>query len=181
MPQQFRLLFVDDEQDILDSLKRTFQRQYKVLTARSGNEAIELLKSESIDLIMSDQRMPDVTGDAVLKFAMQTQPEAIRILLTGYADMESLLMCLNEAGIFKYITKPWEPENLKLTLGLALEGLGLQRQLNVATTIIRKNHYFSQDMINRLKQASDKAGVPVNQIIQRALNKELAAMDQHIV
>lgn len=115
------LLFVDDEPDIVASLNRLFRRKYSVLTATSGKEAIELLKKYRVDLIISDQRMPDMTGDQMLVQARQLQPDAVRILLTGYSDIESLVNCVNEASIYKYLTKPWEPEELKLTVTRALE------------------------------------------------------------
>jgi len=118
---KFKLLLVDDEADILDSLKRTFRLDYDVVTANSGAESIALLKTEQFDLIICDQKMSDVTGDAVLKLALQTQPDAIRILLTGYSDMESLVRSVNEASIYKYLSKPWEPEDLKMTVARALE------------------------------------------------------------
>ena len=154
--EKFRLLFVDDEADILDSLRRTFRRDHEVLTANSGAEGIELLKSERVDLIISDQRMPDVTGDAVLKFAMQHQPEAIRILLTGYSDMESLVRCVNEAGLYKYITKPWEPENLRLTVVRALESLGLERQLKAATAHLKKAYLDAVTMLSVACEGKDE-------------------------
>ncbi len=144
----FKLLLVDDEPDIVDSLSRTFRRDYTILTAGSGAAAIELLGREQVDLIISDQRMPGVTGDAVLKFALQTQPEAIRILLTGYADLESLVRCVNEAGIYKYISKPWEPENLRLTVVRALESLDLSRQLS------RANHHLRQAYLDAVSMLS---------------------------
>lgn len=154
--EKFRLLFVDDEADILDSLKRTFRRDYEVFTANSGTEGIELLKAEKFDLIISDQRMPDITGDAVLKFAMQAQPEAIRILLTGYSDMESLVRCVNEAGIYKYISKPWEPENLRLTVVRALESLSLQRQLKVASAHLKKAYLDAVTMLSVACEGKDE-------------------------
>lgn len=144
----FKLLLVDDEPDIVDSLSRTFRRDYAIVTANSGAAAIELLGREQVDLIISDQRMPGVTGDAVLKFALQNQPEAIRILLTGYADLESLVRCVNEAGIYKYISKPWEPENLRLTVVRALESLDLSRQLS------RANHHLRQAYLDAVSMLS---------------------------
>ncbi|GBG14660.1 chemotaxis protein CheY [Novimethylophilus kurashikiensis] len=173
---QFRLLIVDDEVDVLESLQRTFRGKYEIVTARGGDAAIRVLGTKHIDLILCDQRMPDVPGHEVLKFAMQHQPEAIRILLTGYADLESLVKCVNEGGLYKYMTKPWEPENLQLTVEFALEGLSLQRHLDVATGIIRKNHYFPKEMLDRLKQAAVTRGEPMINIIHRAINKELAVV-----
>lgn len=154
--EKFKLLFVDDEADILDSLKRAFRRDYEIFTANSGAEGIELLKTEKFDLIISDQRMPDVTGDAVLKFAMQAQPSAIRILLTGYSDMESLVRCVNEAGIYKYISKPWEPENLRLTVLRALESLSLKRQLNITAGHLKNAYLDAVTMLSVACEGKDE-------------------------
>jgi putative two-component system response regulator len=154
--EKFRLLFVDDEPDILDSLRRAFRREYEVLTATSGAEGIEVLKTERIDLIVSDQRMPDVSGDEVLKFAMQSQPEAIRILLTGYSDMESLVRSVNEAGIYKYITKPWEPEMLRLTVVRALESLSLTRRLSASTGQLKKAYLDAVTMLSVACEGKDE-------------------------
>jgi putative two-component system response regulator len=154
--EKFRLLFVDDEADILDSLKRSFRGKYEVLTANSGTEGIEILKSEKVDLIISDQRMPDVTGDAVLKFAMQVQPKAIRILLTGYSDMESLVRCVNDAGIYKYINKPWEPEMLRLTVVRALESLSLERKLDAASLLLKKAYLDAVTMLSVACEGKDE-------------------------
>lgn len=153
---KFKLLFVDDEPDILDSLRRAFRRDYEIFTANSGMDGIELLKSEKFDLIISDQRMPDVTGDQVLKFAMANQPEAIRILLTGYSDMESLVRCVNEAGIYKYISKPWEPENLRLTVVRALESLSLERQLKIASEHLKKAYLDAVTMLSVACEGKDE-------------------------
>ncbi|WP_054773366.1 response regulator [Methylogaea oryzae] len=79
------LLFVDDEPDIVDSLQRSFRKGYRVFGANSGADAMEIIDRESLDLIICDQRMPGITGDQVLKHALDKQPQAIRILLTGYA------------------------------------------------------------------------------------------------
>lgn len=154
--QKFRLLVVDDEADILDSIKRTFRRDYEVQTANSGQAGIDLLGSEQFDLIISDQRMPDVTGDAVLKYAMQHQPEAIRILLTGYSDMESLVRCVNEAGIYKYISKPWEPENLRLTVVRALESLHLERRLKTASEQLKTAYLDAVTMLSVACEGKDE-------------------------
>jgi len=126
------LLIVDDDPDVLATLRRNFRRSYTLLMATGGEEAVAFINSQPIDLIICDQRMPGMTGDQVLKHAFQTQPDAIRILLTGYTDMESLVSCVNEAQIYQYVTKPWEPEDLKLKVLRALETLDLRRKLEIA-------------------------------------------------
>ncbi len=126
------LLLVDDDPDVLATLTRSFRKGYKTLSANGGEEGIAFLNEHPIDLIICDQRMPNISGDQVLSHALRIQPDAIRILLTGYADVESLLTCVNEAHIYKYVTKPWDPAELNLTVIRALESLVLKRDLNTA-------------------------------------------------
>lgn len=152
----FTLLFVDDEPDIVDSLYRSFRKGYKILTATSGQEAIEHIKSQPVDLIISDQRMPGLTGDAVLKAAKELQPDAIRILLTGYSDIESLVKCINEAGIYKYLTKPWEPEDLKLTVIRALEHLDLDRRLKLSAEHLKSAYQDAVTMLSFACEGKDE-------------------------
>lgn len=153
----FTLLFVDDEPDIVDSLRRSFRKAYTVLTATSGNEALDLLKTHTVDLIISDQRMPGMTGDAMLAMAKELQPDAIRILLTGYSDLESLVKCVNEAGIYKYMTKPWEPEVLKLTVDRALEHLDVARKLKLASEQLKDAYLDAITMLSIACEGKDEA------------------------
>jgi putative two-component system response regulator len=126
------LLLVDDDPDVLATLTRSFRKDYKTLSASGGEEGIAFLNERPVDLIICDQRMPNISGDQVLSHALQVQPDAIRILLTGYADVESLLTCVNEAHIYKYVTKPWDPAELNLSVVRALESLVLKRDLDTA-------------------------------------------------
>ncbi|MCF7967163.1 MAG: response regulator [Methylobacter tundripaludum] len=142
------LLFVDDEVDIVDSLHRSFRKGYRTLKATSGAEAIKILSEEAVDLIICDQRMPEISGDQVLKYALEQQPQAIRILLTGYADTESLMRCINEAQIYKYISKPWEPEMLRLTVVRALESQELSKQKQLVTTALTQ--YVSSKVVEQI-------------------------------
>jgi putative two-component system response regulator len=154
--EKFKLLFVDDEVDILDSLKRAFRLDYEIVMADSGARAIDLIKVEQFDLIICDQRMPEITGDAVLQFAMQHQPLAIRILLTGYSDMESLVRCVNDARIYKYISKPWEPENLRLTVVRALESVSLERRLQEASANLKRAYLDAISMLSIACEGKDE-------------------------
>lgn len=142
------LLFVDDEVDIVDSLHRSFRKGYLTLKTTSGAEAIKIIGEQAVDLIICDQRMPDISGDLVLKYALEQQPEAIRILLTGYADTESLVRCINEAQIYKYISKPWEPEMLRLTVVRALESQELSKQKQLVTTALTQ--YVSSKVVEQI-------------------------------
>ena len=177
----FTLLFVDDEPDIVDSLHRSFRKGYNILTATSGQEAIECIKSHPVDLIISDQRMPGVTGDEVLKAAKELQPGAIRILLTGYSDLESLVKCINEAGIYKYLTKPWEPEDLKLTVTRALEHLDLDRRLKQASEHLKDAYQDAVTMLSFACEGKDEdTGFHVQRVqhFTEALAREMGLAEE---
>ena len=104
-----RILIVDDEANILNSLKRLFRNQpYEIFTADSGDAALELLKNQTVDLIISDMRMPGLNGADFLAMAKEQYPLTERILLTGFSDMESTVKAINDGGIFGYLSKPWD-------------------------------------------------------------------------
>ena len=153
---RYRLLIVDDEPALLETLYRAFRKEYDVVTAEGGRAAVETLKSQTFDLILSDQRMPDLTGDEVLKFAREHQPDAIRILLTGYSDVESIIRSVNEANIYKYISKPWEPEMLRLTVMRALESLGLSRRLLLASQQLEASYLDAVTMLSVACEGKDE-------------------------
>jgi signal transduction histidine kinase len=114
------LLIVDDEPDVLDSLRHQFHRSYRVITCLSGSQAIEILKADDVELILSDQRMPGMSGDQFLREARQLKPEAIRMLFTGYADMQAVINAVNEGQIYRYILKPWNTVELE---GIIRQGI----------------------------------------------------------
>ena len=115
------LLVVDDEVDVLESLRHLFHRTYRVVTANGGAEAVEVLKATEVHLILSDQRMPGMTGDALLAHARKLQPDAIRMLFTGYADIQAVINAVNEGHIFRYILKPWDASELEGVLRSAAD------------------------------------------------------------
>ncbi|MDD5298006.1 MAG: response regulator [Rhodocyclaceae bacterium] len=177
----FTLLCVDDEPDIVDNLYRTFRKGFTVLTATSGEQALEMLQAQPVDLIISDQRMPGLTGDEVLKAARSLQPEAIRILLTGYSDLESLVRCVNEAGIYKYITKPWEPEQLRLTVTRAIEHLDVTRKLRVAADKLKDAYQDAVTMLSIACEGKDEdTGFHVNRVqhFTAALAREMGLKEE---
>src|SRR4051812_22179833 len=119
--RQHTLLVVDDEVDVLESLRHLFHRKYRVLTASSGADAVELLRQHDVHLILSDQRMPGMSGDVFLGHARRMQPDAIRMLFTGYADIQAVINAVNEGNIFRYILKPWDAADLEATIRQAAE------------------------------------------------------------
>ena len=120
------LLYVDDEADNLLVFKSTFRRYYKVLTALTGEEALEIAKQEDVALVITDQRMPGMSGVELLKRLPQ-RPELIRMILTGYSDMEAVVTAINTGMVYRYITKPWNRDELKINLDNALEAHNLRK------------------------------------------------------
>lgn len=121
MSERIRILFVDDEERILRSLALQFRREYEVLTESDPNRALQRLKSESVHVLVSDQRMPGMTGAELLAAAQQIAPQTLRILLTGYSDLDAAVAALNNGGIFRYLTKPWDAQEMAFTLRQAGE------------------------------------------------------------
>ncbi len=115
------LLIVDDERDVLDSLRHLFHRSYRVRTAESGEAALELMRGEEVHVILSDQRMPGMTGDAFLGLAGRLYPDAIRMIFTGYADLEAVIRAVNDGHIYRYIVKPWDSAELESIVAQAAE------------------------------------------------------------
>jgi two-component system, sensor histidine kinase and response regulator len=123
------ILCVDDELDNVEALERIFRKKYRVLLATSGAEGLNILKGESVSLIISDQRMPKMTGVQFLSQSMKVAPDAIRILLTGYTDVESVIDAINAGQIYKYVTKPWDPVDFAVTVDKAIERYELGHEL----------------------------------------------------
>ncbi len=155
-----KLLVVDDEPDNLDLLYRTFHRDYQVLRAENGVAALEILaREENIAVIISDQRMPLMSGTELLSLTATQYPDIIRIILTGYTDVENLVEAINTGKVFKYVTKPWNAEDLKSAVRQALDthnvlklrtrelsrSLRRERLLNTVTNTIRNAQYDKTD------------------------------------
>lgn len=124
-----KILVVDDEPDNLDLLYRTFRRDFQVLKASSGMDALSVLTTEGeVAVIISDQRMPEMKGTEFLSKTVPQFPNTIRIILTGFTDVEDLVEAINSGQVYKYITKPWDPVELKEVVKRATETYALLRQ-----------------------------------------------------
>ena len=115
-----KLLCVDDEQFILSALHRLFKTQYEVRVATSGAEALRLLAEDPADVVISDQRMPGMTGVELFRQIRESAPATMRILLTGYADLPATIEAVNSGEVFRYVTKPWSNDSLRMTVALAM-------------------------------------------------------------
>jgi signal transduction histidine kinase len=149
MKRRHTLLIVDDEVDVLESLRHQFHRTYRVLTAATGKAAIDLLNENEVHLILSDQRMPGMSGDVFLSQARQIQPDAIRMLFTGYADIQAVINAVNEGHIFRYILKPWDTNELE---GIIREAAEKHNLLTERKELIAE----LQDANARLTRANDE-------------------------
>jgi len=118
---KINILFVDDEEHNLISFKASFRTKYSIETAISGYDAIELLKKKQFDIIITDQRMPKMTGVEFLEQIIPLHPDPIRILLTGYTDMSAVIDAINKGKIFHYLNKPWNDIELENIIQKAYE------------------------------------------------------------
>ena len=128
MSQKFTLLYVDDEESNLRIFKDTFRRRYNIFTAKSAKEGIKILEGNNIDLVLSDQRMPEMTGAEFLKYTLDKFPEPNRILITGYSDLNAIENAINHARIFQYIHKPWDEKKLIHVIDNALHLYHLEQE-----------------------------------------------------
>ncbi|MBV9960308.1 MAG: HDOD domain-containing protein, partial [Acidobacteria bacterium] len=117
----YKVMVVDDEPANLRLLERLFRRNYEVVTANSGDEALKLLEQHDVAVIITDQRMPGMTGIELLQRAAEMRPHTVRIILTGYTDVEALVEAINCGQVYKYVAKPWNNDDLRLTVTRALE------------------------------------------------------------
>jgi two-component system, sensor histidine kinase and response regulator len=117
---QYTILVVDDEPANLRMLERLLRKDYCVMSATSGEEALTILTQKNVDLIITDQRMPGMSGTDLLRESMQTNPDATRIILTGFTDLDALIEAINTSRVYKYVSKPWDPINLKSIIDQAL-------------------------------------------------------------
>jgi len=156
--KKHKLLFVDDEENIIKSLKRLFQdKKYEVYTAKDGLDALKLLDEHKFSLILSDYRMPELDGVEFLKLSKKKNPDTIRMILTGFSDIEVAISAINEGGVYKFITKPWEGENLKVQIKRALEHyeLVLERE-ELLEKIKNQNEKLRELNLNLEKKVEEK-------------------------
>jgi serine phosphatase RsbU (regulator of sigma subunit) len=145
MPEE-KILVVDDEIANLQKVRRTFIHRYPVLAASSGGEALELVKqNDDIAVIIADQRMPDITGIDFLRKTLDILPNAVRIILTGFTDVEVLMEAINSCKVYRYIVKPWEPPDLLMTVERGLE----------AHRLAKENEHFRKELVRRERLARE--------------------------
>ena len=155
---QLKLLVVDDELDNLELLHRTFRRSYRVYRASSGQEALECLKQHGeMAIIISDQRMPKMNGTEFLSLTTDEYPDTIRIVLTGYTDVEDLVDAINSGQVFKYITKPWKPNELRQVIDQAANTYRIVKQRTHALSQSLKKEELFKSITTTIRSSLDYA------------------------
>jgi class 3 adenylate cyclase len=124
---RFNVLYVDDEENNLISFRAAFRRDYQVFTALSAEEGMNILHQEQVPIIITDQRMPGITGVQFLEKVIPEFPDTVRMILTGYSDIEAIIQAINTGRVFRYITKPWDETELKMTIDNAINLYRLQQ------------------------------------------------------
>lgn len=138
--QKIAVLYVDDEENNLLAFKASFRRVFSVFTALSVKEAKEILSANEIHVLITDQRMPQELGTELLAYAVQDYPDQIRILLTGFSDIDALTDAINRGQIFRYLKKPWNENELKETIESAYKVYELKLKQKVLTTQLQQTN-----------------------------------------
>lgn|GEM_PF-73355 len=154
--EQARLLIVDDDRIILDLLARTFAHEYEVHPANSGAEALEVLDRQPVDLVITDQKMPGMTGLELIAEARKRLPDLQAILLTAYTDPEDLIAAINEGRVYRYVVKPWNAADLNMTVKNALEAAELRRERDLLNRRLEQR----LDAMTVLVEISAQAAAP---------------------
>ncbi len=180
--RRHRVLLVDDEEGIVRSLRRLLRREpYDLDTAGSGEEALEKLASHPAHLILTDQRMPGMTGVELLREVRNRWPDTIRIILSGYTKVDTIIDAINDGEVYKYLTKPWNDEELKLNLRRALEQYELEAEnRRLAEQVLAQNRKLIE--LNKMleERALDAAaGLSSWQTLLETLRVGVVAIDEN--
>jgi two-component system NtrC family sensor kinase len=155
--EQIKILLVDDEENVLRALKRLFfDEDYEIITATSGEEGLKLLDREMPQIVISDYRMPQMSGVDFLKEVYNRRPETVRIVLSGYADTASIISAINEGQIYKFIPKPWNDEDLKVTVANTVERYFLYKKNAELTLELQKKNEALTHLNIKLKKLLER-------------------------
>jgi len=149
------IVLVDDEEMILTSIKNLLilETDYRLAAFSSPREALEFIGAHAVDLVISDYLMPEMDGIEFLARVKEMQPHAVRVLLTGYADKENAIKAINDVGLFQYIEKPWENEDLRLIIRNGLEKRSLLRRLEEKIAEVERAHAELHDVHREILKA----------------------------
>ena len=160
------LLVIDDEPEIVAALRRQFRRKYQVLTAYSAAEGHEIMADHPVQVIISDQRMPGMSGTEFYRVVKQEYPDAVRLILTGYADLGAVVSAINDGNVFRYIPKPWDAAELDTIVGQAFDHYDL----------IQRNRQLFQDLQRSNEILEERVKARTAELV--AANQRLTALNQ---
>jgi len=149
------LLVVDDEPDLVQSVKDLLRFDYKVLCATRASEGLRIMQNENVHVVMSDQRMPEMSGVQFLSQLKLQHPSAIRLLFTAYADLQAVTDAINQGNVYRYISKPWDPEELKTVLRQAVDFYELQEERRLLTEEIKEKNRQLETANRELSRANE--------------------------
>jgi len=174
-PTSRTILLVDDEANITSALKRTLRRDgYHILTANSGAEGLDLLAVHEVGVIISDQRMPQMTGVEFLRKVKALYPKTFRMVLSGYTELESVTSAINEGAIYKFLTKPWDDEQLRENIREAFQRYEMEQEnLRLARELQNANDKLSLLNLNLERQVADKGREIVHNINLLKISQEI--------
>jgi DNA-binding NtrC family response regulator len=145
--RKLKVLFVDDEVNVLSALRRSLRREpYECIFAEGPEQALELLGEQAIDLVVSDHLMPNMDGLTFLKLVKKAYPEVLRVILTGHADLQMAIEAINEGEVYRFMTKPWNDIELKVTLKNLLDFIDLRRRNQVLMDTVDRQRAFIDKM-----------------------------------
>jgi response regulator RpfG family c-di-GMP phosphodiesterase len=175
---QHTVLCVDDEKSIVNSIKRLVRREdYRLLTANSGREGLKLLAENDVQVVISDQRMPEMNGTEFLKQVKELYPDVLRIILSGYTEVDSITEAINEGSVYKFFLKPWNDHNLKLEIRQALEQYDLiQVNRDLHETVVTKNNELKS--INENLEAAVRERTQTLEVQNQALQLSQAVLEE---
>jgi len=155
MAVRHTLLVLDDEPDVVKSVQDLLRLDYRVLGATRASDAMELMRHEEVHLVMTDQRMPEMTGVEFLRKIRGEYPEAIRLLFTGYADIRAVIDAINQGNVYRYITKPWDPDELQSIIKEASERYDLIVERNKLFGMLQEQNRDLEAVNAELKRSND--------------------------
>ncbi len=168
------ILYVDDEESNLHVFRSIYYTKHNVFTAKSATEGLAVLEKTNIQIIITDQRMPLISGVEFLKRVIEEYPDTIRIILTGYSDIEVIIDAINSCGIYRYFTKPWEVDEMNMAMDRALEIYGLRKEnRQLIESLQYANEGLEKKVVKRTRELEVLNGLLEKKVAERTFQLEL--------
>lgn len=182
---KYKVLFVDDEENTLAALKRVFYREsdIEIITAAGPQEAVKIISSKNIDLVMSDEKMPKISGTQLIQLLKVKYPNIIRMILTGYANVSSVISAINRGDVYRYLTKPWDEDELKIIIRQALEYGELKKKNEEMNEKIKHQNKELMVLNTNLEERVKERTEQLNKVLKglKSLNEALKENFQEMV